>query len=125
MDPDTPADDRMKKRKETPREPMQGGSDRMDMEDVITGGCRNLMLLRLSVVLAVAALLVPASARRPVAGLILIYRRLLSRFTPPCPSTPSCSAYALASVRRLGARRGLAAAAVRVRSCASDPRRSG
>jgi putative component of membrane protein insertase Oxa1/YidC/SpoIIIJ protein YidD len=53
------------------------------------------------------------------------YRRWLTRFTPACPSEPSCSAYALAAVTTLGPRRGLRAAARRVRSCgrpACDPR---
>jgi hypothetical protein len=46
-----------------------------------------------------------------------LYRRWLTRLTPPCPSTPSCSEYALSAVRTLGARQGLAAAARRVRAC--------
>jgi hypothetical protein len=91
MDPDTPADDRLKKRKQPPREPMEGGSDRPSMADESTAAAMACDLW-FSVVLAVAALLLPASAGRPVAGLIQIYRRLFSRFTPTCPSTPSCSA---------------------------------
>jgi putative component of membrane protein insertase Oxa1/YidC/SpoIIIJ protein YidD len=79
------------------------------------GGCN---LLRVSSLLFLAALLVPpARGRRPVAALLRAYRRWVTRFTPRCPSAPSCSAYALAAVTSLGPRRGLAAAARRVRGC--------
>lgn len=125
-----------------PREPMEGGSDRPDLRDDAASAafspgsccdgceCDGFPLLRLSVLLTVTALVLPASAGGPVVGLIRFYRRLLTRFTPPCPSTPSCSAYALAAVRDLGARRGLVAAANRLRACGSrrpafSPRRSG
>jgi len=80
------------------------------------------LLLRLSTVLAVAAALVPGRlGRRPVLALLGFYRRRLTRFTPACPSTPSCSAYAVRAVQDLGARRGLAAAARRVRRCGAPP----
>jgi putative component of membrane protein insertase Oxa1/YidC/SpoIIIJ protein YidD len=124
-----------------PREPMEGGSDRPELRDdaasaVFSLGsccdgceCDGFPLLRLSAMLTVAALVLPASAGGPVVGLIRFYRRLLTRFTRPCPSTPSCSAYALAAVQDLGARRGLVAAADRLRACGSrrpafSPRRS-
>jgi putative component of membrane protein insertase Oxa1/YidC/SpoIIIJ protein YidD len=88
-------------------------------------GCDCNLLLRLSTLLAVAAALVPGRAgRRPVLALLRFYRRRLTRFTPACPSTPSCSAYAVRAVQDLGARRGLAAAARRVRACGPTRRRS-
>ena len=52
-------------------------------------------------------------------SLIGFYRRRLTRFTPPCPSTPSCSAYALAAVETRGVRAGLAMASRRIRACGS------
>jgi putative component of membrane protein insertase Oxa1/YidC/SpoIIIJ protein YidD len=69
--------------------------------------------------LAVAALVVPEhpAGRRLVQALVRGYQRRLSRFTPDCPSTPSCSDYALAAVESLGARRGLLAAAGRIHRC--------
>jgi membrane protein insertion efficiency factor YidD len=80
------------------------------------------LLLRLSTLLSVAAALVPARAgRSPVLALLRFYRRRLTRFTPSCPSTPSCSSYALDAVQTLGARRGLAAAGRRVRDCGRPP----
>jgi uncharacterized protein len=122
-----------------PREPMEGGSDRSRVGDDVStaatmgvcdgcdacdgisgcdgGGDCGFPLLRVSLLLAVAALLVPGSAAGPVMAAIRFYRRMLTRFTPVCPSTPSCSTFSLAAVERLGARRGLAAAAVRVRRC--------
>lgn len=126
MDAQVPAPEPQKKKRPAPREPMQGGSDQARLGDDVAVGavvaadacdCGGFPLLKLSFLLAVAALLVPASAVRPVGGLIRTYQRLLTRFTPVCPSSPSCSAYALAAVQRLGARRGLAAAAARVRRC--------
>jgi putative component of membrane protein insertase Oxa1/YidC/SpoIIIJ protein YidD len=126
MDAQVPASEPPKKKRPAPREPMQGGSDRAGLgDDVVAGAftavdacdCGGFPLLKLSFLLALAALLVPASATRPVGRLIRAYQRLLTRFTPACPSSPSCSAYALAAVQRLGARRGLAAAAARVRDC--------
>ena len=45
------------------------------------------------------------------------YRRWLTQYTPACPSTPSCSGYALAAVETHGARRGLVLAARRIRAC--------
>jgi hypothetical protein len=77
----------------------------------------NFTLLRLSTALLVASALTPASGSGRLAwALIRCYQRWLSRFTPACPSTPSCSAYALAAVDALGPRRGLAAAH-RIRRC--------
>ena len=115
-----------RKKRPAPREPMQGGSDQSGLGDDVAFGavaavdacdCGGFPLLKLSLLLTVAALLLPASAARPVGGLIRAYQRHLTRFTPPCPAAPSCSAYALRAVQRLGARRGLAAAAARVRAC--------
>lgn len=81
------------------------------------GPC-DFSLLRVSPLLLLAAAVVPA---RGASGLVRAalrgYQRWLSRFTPNCPSTPSCSAYALAAVARHGARRGLRLAAARVRAC--------
>jgi hypothetical protein len=81
------------------------------------GPC-DLFLLRVSPLLVLAAAVVPA---RGTTGLVRValrgYQRWLSRFTPVCPSTPSCSAYALDAVARHGARRGLRLAAARVRAC--------
>jgi putative component of membrane protein insertase Oxa1/YidC/SpoIIIJ protein YidD len=89
-----------------------------DLPDCDCGGCD---LLRVSSLLAVVALVAPPSTGGVVATLIELairgYRRWLTRFTPACPSEPSCSAYALTAVKALGARRGLQAAARRVRSC--------
>ncbi|HEY0815065.1 MAG TPA: membrane protein insertion efficiency factor YidD [Pseudonocardia sp.] len=85
-----------------------------DLPDCDCGGCN---LLRLSTVLAMVALVVPVGAGAPVAALIRFYRRRLTRLTPVCPSSPSCSAYALSAVQTLGARQGLAAAARRIRAC--------
>jgi hypothetical protein len=81
------------------------------------GPC-DFSLLRVSPLLLVAAAVVPAQgASGLVRAALLGYQRWLSRFTPTCPSTPSCSAYALAAVARHGARRGLRLAAARVRAC--------
>ncbi len=85
-----------------------------DVPDCDCGGCN---FLRVSAVLALTALVVPARAGGLVAALIRFYRRWLTRLTPACPSSPSCSAYALAAVQTLGARQGLAAAAWRIRAC--------
>jgi Putative membrane protein insertion efficiency factor len=85
-----------------------------DVPDCDCGGCN---LLRVSTVLALAALVVPTGADGLVAALIRFYRRWLTRLTPVCPSSPSCSVYALTAVQTLGARRGLAAAAHRIRAC--------
>ena len=126
MDAQAPDRDREQKKRPPPREPMQGGSDRSGVgdgaamaADVAVGACDcgGFPLLKLSLLLTVAALLLPASAARPVGGLIRAYQRHLSVLTPACPLAPSCSAYALRAVQRLGARRGLAAAAARVHAC--------
>jgi putative component of membrane protein insertase Oxa1/YidC/SpoIIIJ protein YidD len=86
------------------------------------GGCT---LLGISPLLLVAAAVVPA---RGAGGLVLValrgYQRWLSRFTPACPSTPSCSAYARSAVARHGARRGLRLAASRVRGCGTHMSRT-
>jgi len=131
---DAPVPDRNRKQKRpAPREPMQGGSDQARLGDDVAVGafvaadacdCGGFPLLKLSFLLTVAALLLPASAARPVGGLIRAYQRHLTRFTPGCRLAPSCSAYALHVVRRLGARRGLAAAAARVRACGKPQDRS-
>jgi len=90
------------------------------------GGCDgcdcNLSLLRVSTLLFLAAAVVPPrGGDRLVRAAVRGYQRWLTRFTPRCPGTPSCSAFALAAVEAHGARRGLAAAAARVRSCGSAP----
>ena len=91
-----------------------------DLPDCDCGGCD---LLRVSTLLALLALVVPAGAGGLIGLAIRGYRRWLTRYTPACPSEPSCSAYALTAVTTLGARAGLRAAARRVRSCrASGPR---
>jgi hypothetical protein len=93
-----------------------GGSDGCDACDLL------LMSLSLAAVLQVVAGVLPrrrgASA---VVALIRGYQRLLTRFTPSCPQTPSCSAYAVDAVRRWGPRRGIHAAAARIRSCGMPP----
>lgn len=90
-----------------------------DLPDCDCGGC-DFPLLRISTLLALVALIVPACTDGLVAILIRGYRRWLTRFTPTCPSRPSCSAYALGAVQTLGARRGLLAAARRVRTCGRE-----
>lgn len=80
-------------------------------------GCDCNLLLRLSTLIAIAAVLVPPRSGALVRALLRGYRRWFTRFTPRCPSTPSCSAFALAAVESMGPRRGLAAAARRVRDC--------
>ncbi|WP_214401342.1 membrane protein insertion efficiency factor YidD [Pseudonocardia lacus] len=97
-------------------------SDGCDGCDLPCDGCELpcdcSLLLSVSTLLRLAAFLAPGRAgRRPVLALLGLYRRRLTRFTPRCPSTPSCSAYAVAAVQDLGARRGLVAAARRVRDC--------
>jgi putative component of membrane protein insertase Oxa1/YidC/SpoIIIJ protein YidD len=86
------------------------------------GGCT---LLGVSPLLVAAAAVVPA---RGAGGLVQAalrgYRRWLSRFTPTCPSTPNCSAYAASAVARHGARRGLRLAAARVRGCGTHVSRT-
>jgi hypothetical protein len=88
-----------------------GGCDR-------DGPC-DFMLLRISTMLVVAAVLVPdrPTGARLVRALIGGYQRRLTRFTPACPSTPNCSAYAHGAVDALGVRLGLRAAADRIRGC--------
>ena len=93
-----------------------------DFPDCDCGGC-DLLFLRVSTLLAFVALIVPVGTGGLVAAAIRGYRRWLTRFTPPCPSEPSCSAYALAAVQTLGARRGLRAAARRVRACGARARK--
>jgi Putative membrane protein insertion efficiency factor len=97
------------------------GCDGCDTPDCDCGGC-DFPLLRVSTLLALVTLVVPVGTGGLVAALVELllcgYRRWLTRFTPACPSEPSCSAYALAAVQTLGARRGLRAAARRVRACA-------
>jgi putative component of membrane protein insertase Oxa1/YidC/SpoIIIJ protein YidD len=75
---------------------------------------------RLSTLLLAGAVVLPDAATGPVTAALRLYRRRLTRFTPACPGTPSCSAYAQDAVARLGARRGLRAAARRVRACGAD-----
>jgi putative membrane protein insertion efficiency factor len=46
-------------------------------------------------------------SRRLLLGLIDVYRKGISPFTPPsCRFTPSCSTYAYQSIQRFGAIRG-------------------
>ena len=89
-----------------------------DLPDCDCGGCD---LLRVSSLLAVVALVVPAGTGGLVASLVELairgYRRWLTRFTPACPSEPSCSAYALAAVQTSAPAAACSAAARRVRSC--------
>lgn len=99
-----------------------GSGDSGDSGGCDSGGCDCLLFFRLSALLAFVALLVPARDAGLVAALVRLYRRRLTRFTPVCPSTPSCSAYALDAVERLGPRRGLRAAAARVRTCGRPTR---
>jgi putative component of membrane protein insertase Oxa1/YidC/SpoIIIJ protein YidD len=54
---------------------------------------------------------------RIVLALLWVYRHSLTRYTPACGGTPSCSAYAVAAVRDRGAVTGLRLAAERVRRC--------
>jgi hypothetical protein len=90
-----------------------GGGDGCNCD----GPC-DFTLLRVSPLLLLAAAVVPArGAGGLVRAALLGYQRWLSRFTPACPSTPSCSAYAVTAVARHGARRGLRLAAARVRAC--------
>jgi hypothetical protein len=96
--------------------------DVCDVPDCDCGGC-DFPLLRVSTLLAVVAVVVPAGTGGLVGALIRGYRQWLTRFTPACPSQPSCSAYALAAVQTLGARRGLRAAARRVRACGARARK--
>jgi hypothetical protein len=80
--------------------------------------CNASLLLRLSTALLVISAMTPArGSGRLVRALIRGYQRWLSRYTPACPSDPSCSAYALAAVEALGPRRGLANAALRIKGC--------
>lgn len=80
-------------------------------------GC-HLVFPRLSTLLLLTAALAPRGGSGRLAhALIVFYRRFLSRWTPRCPATPSCSAYALDAITRLGTRRGLVAAATRIRDC--------
>jgi hypothetical protein len=80
--------------------------------------CNASLLLRLSTALLVVSAMTPAwGSGRLVRAFIRGYQRWVSRYTPACPSNPSCSAYALVAVEALGPRRGLAAAALRVKSC--------
>ncbi|MBW0135392.1 membrane protein insertion efficiency factor YidD [Pseudonocardia abyssalis] len=76
-----------------------------------------LSLTRLSTLLLLAAAVLPDIGGGAVVRLIRFYRRRLTSLTPRCPSTPSCSAYALAVVEERGVRRGLVLAARRVREC--------
>jgi hypothetical protein len=105
---------------------VSASSDAMDAASRCDGcdGCDGLSgcnLLQVSSLLFLAALLVPDTGTTGgVLALLRAYRRWLTRFTPRCPSPVSCSAYALAAVAALGPRRGLVAAARRVRGC-GDP----
>ncbi len=84
-------------------------------------GCDLLVFLRLSSLLLVIAAVLPETGGRSVVRVLLrAYRRWLTRFTPACPSTPSCSAFAVAAVESLGVRPGLTAAAYRLRRCGSS-----
>ncbi len=55
---------------------------------------------------------------RGMIGALRLYRAVLSPLLPPaCRFEPSCSAYALASLERFGARRGLRLALRRLLRC--------
>lgn len=96
------------------------GCDTPNCDGPSCGGCDLLLFVRLSSLLLVAAAVLPETGGRAVVRLLLrVYRRWLTPFTPACPSRPSCSTYATAAVESLGVRRGLVAAAHRVRSCGS------
>ncbi len=100
------------------------GCDLPDCDCNLCDGCDFLLFVRLSSLLFLVAAVVPERGGAAVVrALLRLYRRRLTRFTPACPSTPSCSAYATAAVERLGVRRGLAAAARRVRTCGQPSRR--
>ncbi len=82
--------------------------------------CDLVLSVRLSSILLGAALVLPETGGRAMVQTFLrAYRRWFTRFTPECPSTPSCSAFATAAVALLGVRRGLAVTAARLRSCRS------
>ena len=101
-----------------------GSSSSGDVGCGCDGPC-DLSLLRLSTLLFLAAAVAPArGADGLVRAAVRGYQRWLSRFTPRCPGTPSCSAFALDAVESLGVRRGLAAAAARVRDCGMPVRRA-
>jgi Putative membrane protein insertion efficiency factor len=141
--------ERRRRRREERRDNAEAVSDTCDLVDSVRGcgaGCNRLgrgrggggsdgcscdgpcdvSLLRVSPLLLVVAAVVPArGAGGPVLISLRAYQRWLSRFTPACPSTPSCSAYALAAVERHGPRRGLRLAAARVRSCGTTRGRPG
>jgi putative component of membrane protein insertase Oxa1/YidC/SpoIIIJ protein YidD len=74
-------------------------------------------VLRLSTWLLVASALVPEIGGALVCAILRGYQRRLTRFTPSCPQSPSCSAFTLGAVESLGPRHGLAAAARRIQSC--------
>ncbi|MEJ3654232.1 membrane protein insertion efficiency factor YidD [Actinomycetes bacterium KLBMP 9759] len=93
-----------------------GGGGGKDGCDACDCDC-NPFLLRVSALLMLAAVVLPESRGRLTSAAIRGYQRWLSRFTPRCPSTPNCSSYALTAVETLGVRRGLRAAAARVRAC--------
>jgi hypothetical protein len=137
-----------RRRREERRDHAAAVSDTCDLVDSVRGcgaGCNRLgrgrgggadgcscdgpcdfSFLRVSpLLLVVAAVVPPRGAGGPVRASLRAYQRWLSRFTPACPSTPSCSAYALAAVGRHGPRRGLRLAAARVRSCGTGPGRPG
>jgi hypothetical protein len=95
-----------------------GGSSRGGGGGCDACGCDLLLFLRLApLLLAVAAVLPAGGSGRGLRALIRGYQRRLSRFTPACPGTPSCSAYALIAIEVLGPRHGLAAAARRIGGC--------
>ena len=100
------------------------GCDMPDCDCNLCDGCDLLLFVRLSSLLFLLAAVVPERGGATlVRALLRFYRRRLTRFTPACPSTPSCSAYATAAVESLGVRRGLSAAANRVRDCGQPSRR--
>jgi putative component of membrane protein insertase Oxa1/YidC/SpoIIIJ protein YidD len=50
-------------------------------------------------------------------ALIRLYQRTLTRWTPTCPQSPSCSEYAIHAIRSHGTRQGIALAIAHIEHC--------